>query len=146
MYTGTGSEMEPAILLSLFACGAFFLVGLVTGVWKYVDMVADPESQAHYYINTAHRASLLYSFAALVLIQFVLVSPYTETTNLVAVALPLFFFGFAIATYIVHGTLKDTDNQFQPPYRIGNWDLSPRVLHGSMLLLILAEIGGFLVV
>jgi hypothetical protein len=137
--------MEAASKLTLFACGVFFLIGLLTGVWKYLSIWRSPRSQAPRYVNIAHRSSLLYSFAALVLLKFLELSPYSETVNLIAVAFPLFFFTVAISTYILHGIIRDTDNQFQKPYWLGKLYLPPLVFHLLIWLLILGEIGGFVV-
>jgi hypothetical protein len=134
---------EPAALLAVLSSGTFFLTGLLTGVWKYRHIWESQDSQAPYYVNTAHRASLMYSFAALVLYHFVLYSPWSGTVDLVSVGAPVFFFGFAISTYVVHGVLQDTDNQFEKPHVLGPLELPPFVIRGSMWLLILGEIGGF---
>lgn len=117
--------------------------GLLTGVWKYRHIWRSDNSQAPYYVNTAHRASLMYSFAAVVLYIFVLYSPWSTTVDLVAVAVPVFFFGFAVSTYVIHGILQDTDNQFEQPHVLGPIELPPFVIRGSMWLLIAGEIGGF---
>jgi hypothetical protein len=106
-------------------------------MWKSED------AQAPYYVNTAHRASLLYAFASLVLYHFVLHSPWSSTVNLISVAAPVFFFGFAVTTYVIHGVLRDTDNQFEEPHVLGRFELPPFVVRGSMWLLIVGEIGGF---
>lgn len=137
--------MESSATLALGASGGLFLVGLVTGVWKYGQMWASEDTSAHYYVNTAHRASLLYSFAALILYQFALVSLYPQWLELLAVGVTLFFFVFAIGTYVVHGVLQDTDNQFRKPHVLGRFELPPVVVHGAMGLLIVGEIGGFVV-
>jgi hypothetical protein len=134
---------DPSATLALLASGVFFMTGLLTGVWKYRCIWMSKDKQAPYYINTAHRASLLYSFAALVLYHFAVVSVWSPTVNLVAVAVPVFFFGFAITTYIVHGVLRDTDNQFEKPHVLGPFELPSFVVRGSMWLLIVGEIGGF---
>lgn len=137
--------MAAASKLALFACGIFFLTGLLTGVWKYLATSRSAQSEAPRYVSIAHRSSLLYSFAVLVLIEFVKFSPYSETINLIAVAVPVLFFAVAITTYIVHGATRDTENQFQKPYRLGKLSLSPLVFHAMTWLLILGEVGGFLV-
>ena len=67
--------MASAEKLALLACGVFFLNALVTGTWKYVQIRSSPIAQAHPYVDVAHRASLLYSFAALLLARFVELSP-----------------------------------------------------------------------
>ena len=137
--------MTAASKLALFACGVFFLTGLVTGVWKYLAIWRSPKAEAPRYVNVAHQTSLMYSFAALVLLELVKFSPYSETVNLIAVAVPLFFFATAITTYVIHGIFRDTENQFQIPYRIGRLYLPPLVFHLAIWLLILGEIGGFTV-
>ena len=134
---------EPAVALALLASGVFFMTGLLTGVWKYRCMWTSEDTQAPYYVNTAHRASLLYSFAALVLYHFAAVSVWSPTVNLGAVAVLVFFFGFAITTYIVHGVLRDTDNQFEKPHVLGPFELPSFAIRGSMWALIIGEIGGF---
>lgn len=143
MQTVPLTEMEPALVLSLFASGVFFMTGLLTGVWKYRHMWVSEDAEAPYYVNTAHRASLLYAFAALVFYHFVVYSPWSPPVNLFAVGIPVFFFGFAITTYIVHGLLRDTDNQFRQPHLLGSFELPTFVVRGSMWLLIIGEIGGF---
>ena len=137
--------MPAASKLALFACGVFFLTGLATGVWKYLSVWRSPKAEAPRYVNVAHQASLMYSFAALVLLEFVRFSPYSETVNWIAVAAPLFFFAVAITTYIVHGATRDTENAFQKPYRLGRLYFPPLVFHLAIWLLILGEIGGFAV-
>jgi len=139
------NTMDAASQLTLFACGIFFLLGLLTGVWKYLVIWRSPISEAPRYVNVAHQTSLLYSFAALVLLKFLEFSPYSETVNMIAVAFPLFFFSVAIVTYSIHGILRDTDNQFQKPYRLGKLYIPPLVFHFLIWLLIASEIGGFLV-
>lgn len=135
--------MESSATLALGASGALFMVGLLTGVWKYRQMWTSEEATAHYYVNTAHRSSLLYSFAALILYQFALVSQFPQWFELLAVTVTLFFFCFAIGTYVVHGILQDTENQLREPYVLGNRELPPAAVRGAMWLLIIGEIGGF---
>ena len=56
--------MESSQQLSIVAAGVFFLTGLLTGVWKYLQIRASEEAEAHPYVDIAHRSSLMYSFAA----------------------------------------------------------------------------------
>lgn len=137
--------MDSASKLTLIASGIFFLTGLLTGVWKYISMARSERHEAPRYVSVAHQASLLYAFAALVLLKFLEFSPYSETVNLLAVAFPLFFFAVAIVTYIAHAILRDTDNQFQKPYRLGRILIPPPLFHILVWLLIVGETGGFLV-
>lgn len=139
------SLSEPAVRLALIATGAFFLAGLLTGVWKYLYIATTAQAQAPAYVDIAHRASLMYSFAALLLAVFASLSAWSATTDLWAVALPLLFFAGAILGYAVHGLLRDTDNQFRRPQTIGPVALPRHGLLVFMIALALAEIGGFAV-
>lgn len=131
--------------LCLLAAGLFFMTGLLTGLWKYLCIASSAEAVAPMYVDIAHRASLMYSFSALLLRAFVPYSPLTATGTLIAVAAPLLFFALAIATYILHGLLRDTDNQLRSPHRLGSLTLPSLMLRGFMWALAVAEIGGFAV-
>jgi hypothetical protein len=126
--------MDPATTLCLTACGLFFLTGLLTGVWKHTAMLQGPSHQAPVYVDIAHRAALLYSFAALVLVRFIELSPFPAWVNTLAAAAPLFFFALALGRYIFLGLGNKTGNQYTLPL-----EATRRV----MGLLIVAEIGGF---
>jgi hypothetical protein len=136
---------EPAVRLALVAAGCFFLAGLLTGVWKYGYIATTAQAQAPTYVDIAHRASLMYSFAALLLAVFASISAWSDTVDLWAVALPLLFFASAIVGYVVHGVLRDTDNQFRRPQTIGPVALPRHGLLLFMVALTVAEVGGFLV-
>ncbi|HUP91502.1 MAG TPA: hypothetical protein VM074_04580 [Solimonas sp.] len=136
---------QPAVRLAIVAAGAFFTSALLTGVWKYLHIARSPTATAPVYVDIAHRTSLLYSFAALLLAQFAALSAWSETVDFWATAVPLGFFAAAIGGYILHGVLRDTDNQFLRPHRIGPVALPPGALALFMWLLVAGEIGGFLV-
>lgn len=135
----------PAVRLCLIAAGAFFLSGLLTGAWKYWHIARSDKATSPVYVDIAHRASLLYSFASLLLAQFAALSVWSPRVNLIAASLPLAFFALAIGGYVIHGVLRDTDNQFLKPYRVGTIALPAGSLHGFMWALMAGEIGGFLV-
>ncbi len=139
------APLPPAALLALLAAGVFFLTGLVTGVWKYRGIMSSPQATAPVYVDICHRASLMYSFACLVLLEFACRSAWTATTNLVATALPVAYFAFAIASYALHGWLGDTDNQLRQPHRLGRGTIPAPLVSLFFWSLVLAEIGGFLV-
>jgi hypothetical protein len=126
--------MEPATTIILLACGAFFLTGLLTGIWKHNAMLTSPAHTSPAYVNIAHRAALLYSFASLVLLKFVEFSPFPAWVNALAATAPLLFFALAIARYIMLGLRNETDNQYKQP------DNAARVV---MAGLIISEVGGF---
>lgn len=135
----------PAVRLCLLAAGVFFLTGLLTGAWKYFHIARAANAQAPVYVDIAHRAALLYSFASLLLAQFAALSVWPPRVNLIAAALPLAFFAFAIGGYVIHGLLRDTDNQFLKPHRFGPTTVPPVMLAAFMWALMAAEIGGFVV-
>jgi hypothetical protein len=120
--------------ITLLAAGLIFLLALVLGVWKYRQIMAAPDHRAHPYVDIAHRAALLYSFATLLLAVFVELSAWPTWVNLTAAVVVVFFFVAAIADYISHGARRDTVNQFESP---------DRALLVAMALLIVGEIGGF---
>jgi hypothetical protein len=120
----------------LLAAGLIFLLALVLGVWKDRQIMIADDHQAHPYVDIAHRAALLYSFATLLIAAFVELSAWPTWLNLTAAAVVVFFFVAAIASYISHGMRRDTGNQFESP---------ERALRVEMMLLIIGEIGGFAV-
>lgn len=122
--------------LTLLAAGLIFLLALCLGVWKYRQMATSPNHLAHPYVDIAHRASLLYSFATLLIAVFVELSAWPTWVDLTAAGVLVFFFLVAIGSYILHGALKDTTNQFERP---------SVALHLGMVALIVGEIGGFAV-
>lgn len=122
-----------AVLLS---AAVMFLWALVLGVWKYRQMLSASDGLAHPYVDTAHRAALLYSFALLLVAAFVELSGWSTLINLLAAGAMGFYFYAAVAGYVLHGWRRDTDNQFNPP---------PPGLNPFMVTPIAAEIGGWLV-
>lgn len=129
--------------LCLLAAGVFFFTGLLTGLWKYLCIARSPTATAPVYVDIAHRTSLMYAFSAVLMREFVPYSPLGPTGTLWAAGLPLLFFGSAIVIYIVHGLLRDTDNQMRAPHKLGTMTLPGLVIHSFMWLLAAAEIGGF---
>lgn len=126
-------ELGPDTKAVLLAAGLIFLWALLLGVWKYRQIAASPEAQAHVYVDIAHRAALMYSFATLLLAAFVQFSEWSTAVDAVAAFGPIAFFVAAIAGYCVHGWRRDTDNQFRDPVR---------GTHAFMWALIAVEIAG----
>ncbi len=128
--------MITAYQVAIVSAGVFFLNGLLTGVWKYLQIEASENAQAHPYVDIAHRTSLLYSFAAILIAVFVEISQLSATVELFATLALVVYFGLAIMTYMIQGYLGQTDNQLREitaTTRIFMWSL------------VAAEIGGFLV-
>jgi len=137
--------MADAERLALLGSGVYFLIGLLTGVWKYRAIMSSPTGQAHPYVDILHRASLMYAFASLIVWKFAELSPLGDRIELAAVIALEGYFGIAIATYFVHAVLKDTDNQMRAPFRLGSATLPRSVVEALMWSLIAAELGGFVV-
>jgi uncharacterized membrane protein len=116
-----------------------FLAALVLGVWKYRQMTTSADHLAHPYVDTAHRAALLYSFATLLVAVFVELSGWSETVDLICAGVLYFFFAGAVVGYAYHGWRRDTDNQFRDPVP------SAAAVHGYMVALIAGEIVAFAV-
>ncbi len=128
-----GGDTKAVVL----AAGAMFLLALVLGVWKYRQMATSDDHLAHPYVDTAHRAALLYSFATLLVATFVQFSGWSQLADLIAAGVIYFFFVGAVVGYAYHGWKRDTDNQFRDPAP------SAGAVHGFMVALILGEIVAF---
>ncbi|MRH88034.1 hypothetical protein GFY24_11350 [Nocardia sp. SYP-A9097] len=132
------TELGIDTRITLVAAGLLFILALILGVWKFQQISASPDATAHIYVDIAHRATLLYSFATLLLAVFTELSSWPTAVNLTADIVVLIFFLAAIAAYIVHGLLRDTTNQFHGQ----TGKLGTKI---SMIALIIGEVGGFLV-
>ena len=118
----------------LLAAGLIFMWALLLGVWKYRQIATSENHRAHPYVDVAHRAALLYSFATLLVAVFVEFSDWSQLVDLLAAGVLVFYFAMAIAGYAWHGWKRDTDNQF--------WD-PQRGLHAYMWTLLIGEIAAF---
>jgi hypothetical protein len=101
--------------ITLLAAGLIFLLALVLGVWKYRQIMASDDHRAHPYVDIAHRAALLYSFATLLIAVFVELSAWPAWVNLTAAMVVVFFFVGAIAGYISHGLRRDNRQPIRKP-------------------------------
>lgn len=135
--------MTTAYLVAITASGAFLLTGLMTGVWKYLGIRASDEAKAHYYVDIAHRASLMYAFAALVIAEFTKLTGFSDLVNIWLVSVQIYFFATAIIFYVVHGVLKDTDNQLRVPHVLGKSTVPEPMMSALLWLLVVGELGGF---
>ncbi len=125
---------STAAIIGLIFSGVFLFIGLLTGCWKYFKIINTENNRAPYYVDTAHRASLMYSFASMVVAIFAQLSAFDERINVIAMlALQIYFF-LSVASYIGAG-LKNTTNNMLADH--------PHLVFMSLLML--AEIGGFLV-
>ena len=134
-------EMDLSVRVAIIASGAFLFLGMLTGVIKYLQIRASEHKRAHYYIDIAHRSSLMYSAATLILAVLAYFSVWSAKLNLWLVLGNITFFALAIFSYIIHGLLKDTQNQFKQPHTVGPWSLPPILISGFMFALIIVELG-----
>jgi hypothetical protein len=86
---------------------------MLIGIVKHRRMLNSPEHSAPAYIDIAHRAAFLYSFAMLVIAKLLEYSPYSEAVQLVATGLVLVFLSLTIVGYFSHGLMNKTDNLFR---------------------------------
>jgi len=134
-------SLTLAVKLALLFSGIFLFVGMLTGVWKYVQISQSELARAHYYVDIAHRSSLLYAPVTLILAVMAYFSIWSEKVNLFFIITNLIFFSFSIASYVLHGWLKDTSNQFKQPHQLGKIQLPKIILRIAMILLVIGEIG-----
>jgi hypothetical protein len=126
--------MNLAIKISLLCSGLFLLSGMLTGVWKYSQIMKSETHQAPVYVDIAHRTSFFYSFASLVIAKLIEFSPFSEFWQIVIVAVPLSYFILTVIGYVREGFLNRTDNMFREKNFVTTW---------FMYGLIAGEIGGF---
>lgn len=134
-----------AELISLLASGVFFLSGLLTGTWKYWQISHSEQGRAHYYVDIAHRTSLMYSFACLLLAHFAAGSAWSEPVNITAVIVLLTYFALSVGGYVLHGFLQDTNNQLRRPHKMGKGSVPAFAMAAFMWSLVAAEIAAFVV-
>lgn len=137
--------LDLATRLALGASGIFMIIAIVTGGWKYRHIRTSPDHKAPAYVNIAHQASLAYAFSSLIVSVFAQLSYWHDWINVTAVILLAYQFFFATTAYVIHGYDVSMTNQFAPPHKLGRISLSPSVVHMSMVLLLICELGGFVV-
>ena len=129
--------MSLAIKISLLASGLFLLTGMLVGVLKYQRIMTSPDHRAPVYVDIAHRAAFLYSFAMLVIAKLLEYNPYAARVQVGAVATVLLFFTLTVIGYLMEGIRDRTDNLFRERNFTTTW---------YMYLLIIGEIGGLSVI
>lgn len=136
-------QSMSAHTVSMVCAGAFFLTGLLTGAWKYACIARSPDARAPVYVDIAHRTSLLYAFACALIATFTASSAFSERQNLVATVVLIAYFAVSVLGYLVHGALRDTDNQLARPHRLGTRTLPNAAMTTFMVSLIAAEVVAF---
>ncbi|MGL4310659.1 MAG: hypothetical protein ACRCSU_09245 [Paracoccaceae bacterium] len=123
--------------VGLLLASGFLFTGLLTGVWKYLEMRRSKQAVAPVYVDIAHRAALMYSFAMTLLSLLTLQTTLSQMQQLVLLGILAGSFAFAVGSYILHGLLQDTDNQFRKPFVLGK-----RRLHGATADIVMVIKGG----
>jgi hypothetical protein len=129
--------MNIAVKISLLSSGLFLLLGMLIGIIKYQRMFSTPEHLAPVYINIAHRAALLYSFAMLVVAALLEHGNGSLKVQLGATFSLLIFLSLTVFGYLAHGLKNKTDNMFRERNFITTW---------YMYFLIVGEIGGLSII
>lgn len=73
--------MSLAEKYCLTAAFLFLMTGLLTGIWKYRHMARSHAATAPVYVDIAHRSSLMYAFAAILLGQMAALSRFSDQVN-----------------------------------------------------------------
>ena len=130
--------MTLATKISLLASGIFLLSAMLIGIAKYRQMLVRETHQANAYVDVAHRAALLYSFAALVIAELVKYSPFGENLQLLTVAAPLVYFALTIVQYVKLGWLGREETQFADRNFVTVWVMYSLIAGeiGSIALLV----------
>jgi hypothetical protein len=129
--------MTLSIKISLLASGLFLLAGMLIGIVKHRRMLSSPQHTAPAYIDIAHRAAFLYSFAMLVIAKLLEYNPYSETVQLAATFSVLAFLTVTIFGYFATGLKNETDNLFHKRNFVTTW---------YVYMLTVGEIGGLSVI
>lgn len=129
--------MSFALKICLTASGIYLLGGMLIGIIKYRKTMQSSEHRSPVYIDIAHRAAFLYSFAALTIAKLLEQNAFSEVILLPATVLVLIFFSLTIIGYLVTGLKDETDNLFRQKNFLTTW-----FMYGLMV----AEIGGLTVI
>ena len=129
--------MSFAVKISLAAAGFYLLTGMLVGVIKYRQTMQSADHRAPIYIDIAHRASLFYSFAALVISHLLEHNAFSQAVLLPSTLAVLMFFSLTILGYFLTGMKNETDNLFSERNFVTTW---------FMYALIAGEIGGFVII
>ncbi len=92
--------MSLALKISLTASGLYLLGGMLIGIIKYRKTMQNAEHRAPVYIDIAHRAAFLYSFAALTIAKLLEQNAFSEAILLPATIFVLLFFSLTIIGYL----------------------------------------------
>lgn len=129
--------MVFAVKITLTFSGLYLLAGMLIGIVKFRKTMRSTEHRSPVYIDIAHRAALLYSFAALVIARLLEENAFGEIILVPATLIVLAFFSLTILGYLVTGLKNETENLFRERNFTTTW---------FMYALISAEIIGFVTI
>lgn len=147
----TTPDFSSPVRLALASAGGLLLTGLLIGVWKYIAIRRSPAAVAPEYVSIAHRAALMYAFACGLVAQLLRHTALSDAVARACVIGLVASFAVAVGSYVLHGALRDTDNQFRAPHRVGAMRVHSLLVDGIMvlkagieLLATMAVLAGFL--
>ena len=129
--------MNLSVKIAVLFAGMFLLNGMLTGIWKYAEIMRSAEHKAPAYVDIAHRTSFFYAFASLIIAKLMEFSPFENFWQIVIVAFPLGFFLLTVIGYMREGYFNRTENIFVARNFVTTW---------FMYGLIAGEIGGFAII
>jgi hypothetical protein len=133
--------MTLAVTITLTAAGLYLLTGMLVGILKYRFMMRSATHQAPAYIDIAHRAALLYSFASLVMAKLLESSPFPVVWQLVIALAPLIYFALTIIQYVRLGLAGREQTQFAERNFITTWFMYSLI--AGEVIGVAAIVGGF---
>lgn len=134
--------MNLAVKITLSAAGIYLLAGMLIGILKYRFMTRSAVHQAPTYIDIAHRAALLYSFAALVMAKLLESSPFPLGWQVAVSGVPLLYFALTIVQYVRLGLARQEVTQFSERNFITTWFMYSLI--AGEIAGVGAIVGGFL--
>lgn len=135
---------ELSVALAIVLAGIMLLVGMATGTWKYIEMRRAPNARAPMYVDIAHRAALMYSFAIAVLALLAALSPLPQSVEIAAIIVDSLFFFIATGTYVLLGIRRTAKTQYHErtfTTGMGTWVLAIAEVGSTAVLVVGACMG-----
>lgn len=132
---------SSATRFGLMCAAALFITGVLCGVWKYVCIRRSDAACAPVYVDIAHRASLMYAFSTVLLSLLAQTNTWSSAVCTACIGASVAMFAVSIGSYVLHGLLRDTDNQFRPPFALAGRPVHGRFVDAVMVLKATIETG-----
>lgn len=85
----------------------------------------------------------MYAFSCVLLERISSISQLDIRLESLCIFLLVFYFSSAQFSYVLHGLLRDTDNQFELPHRLGQRSIPPQLMRIFMTSLVICELAAF---